>query len=180
MIRLLRRKTEQPAKLLQTPRLQLIPITVALVQVEAASLSQLGEALRCQVTRDWPPDHWEPHVYEHIAAQLTGQPETVGYHRYIVLKEQPRLLVGTLGAFPGPAGDVEMGYSVVTSFQRRGIATEAVRALVPWLLSLPAVHSVSAQTFLAMPQSIKVMERSGLLPAGAGDEPETVRYRRWK
>lgn len=90
----------------------------------------------------------------------------------------PRTLVGCTGAFPKDAGDVELGYSTLPSHQRRGYATEAVTALVNWLFTHKRVASVSAQTYPTLPESIKVMERCGLTPAGPGDEPTTIRYRR--
>jgi RimJ/RimL family protein N-acetyltransferase len=73
---------------------------------------------------------------------------------------------------------VEIGYSTLPQFQRRGIATAAAQALVDWLLTRDGVRSVSAQTFRRLPESIKVMERCGLTYDGDGDEPGSVRYRR--
>ena len=53
--------------------------------------------------------------------------------------------------------------SVLPSFQRQGYGTEAARAFVDWLLERPEIHSVSAQTFETMPESVKVMQRCGML-----------------
>jgi RimJ/RimL family protein N-acetyltransferase len=51
---------------------------------------------------------------------------------------------------------------------------------VEWLLGLEGVRSVSAQAYLRVPESIKVMERCGMRLVGDGDEPGTVRYRRMR
>ena len=186
MIGLRSRLRRAPAPI-PTQRLYLEPITVALLEAEEAGLDVLGRKLRAAITEEWPPEHWEPHVRTHIVAQFKAQPETIGWHRYMVLSGAssmilagPRLLIGCLGAFPCAAGDVEIGYSVLPSFQRQGYGTEAARAFVDWLLERPEIHSVSAQTFETMPESVKVMQRCGMLCVGRGDEAGTVRYRRWR
>jgi ribosomal-protein-alanine N-acetyltransferase len=60
--------------------------------------------------------------------------------RGIVLREE-RVLVGDIGChtMPGPAylaelapGGVEMGYGLLEPWRRRGIATEAIGALMHW------------------------------------------------
>ena len=179
MIGLLRRP-RRGVEPIATARLRLVAMTVALLGAEAHDPWALGEALGTRLATDWPPEHWEDSVRAHIVAQLTAKPETVGWHRYMLLAGSPALLVGSLGAFPCASGDVELGYSVVPSQQRRGLATEAAQGLTNWLLGQAAVHSVSAQTFANMPASIKVMERCGMRFVGPGDEEGTVRYRRWR
>ncbi len=180
MIHLLRRPRRGAAALL-TRRLHQVPMTSALLQAEAQGSWQLGAALRARGAEDGPPALWEPAVRAHIEAQLTARPETVGWHRYMLRTGHGTpLLVGCLGAFPCAAGDVELGYSVVSSEQRRGLATEAAGALIEWLLQQPAVHSVSAQAYETAPASVTVMQRCGLRFVGGGDEAGTVRYRRWR
>ena len=167
---------------LKTGRLRLVAITPEMLEAEqresAADLSRLTAA---KLTADWPPLDWEPHVLQLILQQYERSPETVGWHRYVVLCDGlglTRTLVGAIGGFPKQWGDVEIGYSTLPQFQRRGIATAAVRALVDWLLTRDGVRSVSAQTFMRLPESIKVMERCGMTYDGEGDEASSVRYRR--
>lgn len=174
------RRPETGVPAIKTARLRLVAMSPATVQAEDKGSAALGQSLGAPVSGDWPPQHWEPHVRMHILAQLSAHPETTGWHRYMLLDGRPQVLIGSLGAFPCAAGDVEMGYSVVDSQQRRGYGTEAAQAHVSWLLLQPAVHSVSAQTYTTMPQSIKIMERCGMRLVGPGDDPGTVRYRRWR
>ncbi len=180
MISLLRRPRKDIPPV-ETSRLRLVAMTASLLGTEGNDAWHLCEALKAGLAPDWPAEHWEPAVRAHIVAQLTAQPETAGWHRYMLLENGSRpLLVGCLGAFPCAAGDVELGYSVVSSQQRRGLATEAALGLIGWLFQQPAIHSVSAQAYETSPASIKVMERCGLRFVGAGDEAGTVRYRRWR
>jgi RimJ/RimL family protein N-acetyltransferase len=166
---------------LRTERLRLVAITPAMLKADEAANGSLARLLRARVTEEWPPEHWEPHVYHFILKQFADEPQTMGWHRYVVLAEdrgRRRTLIGAVGGFPKPEGEVEIGYSTVPNYQRKGYGTEAARALVEWLLKRKDVRSVCAQTYPRLPESIKVMERCGMSFVGDGDEAGTVRYRR--
>jgi RimJ/RimL family protein N-acetyltransferase len=169
---------------LKVGRLRMISMTAAMLEADACGDGSLGRLLGARVTGEWPPEAWEPHVLVFIAKQMADQPQTIGWNRYVLRRDETgwnrTTLIGCVGGFPKPNGDVEIGYSTLPEFQRRGYATEAAKTLVNWLLTRDGVHSVSAQTFLHLPESIKVMERCGMLPVGEGDEPDTVRYRRMR
>jgi RimJ/RimL family protein N-acetyltransferase len=167
---------------LQTGRLRLVAITPEMLAAEQnADTRELARLLNARVTEEWPPEHWEPHVLRFILQQYEARPDTTGWHRYVVLTGwtgRDRTLVGAFGGFPKDGGDVEIGYSTLPAFQRRGYATAAARVMVEWFLQREGVRSVSAQTYPRLPESIKVMERSGMVYVGDGDEAGTVRYRR--
>lgn len=166
---------------LRTARLRLVAITPAMLKADEAAEGELARLLRAEVTGEWPPEHWEPHVLHFILKQFEEEPRTRGWHRYVLLpKERGHVLVGAVGGFPKLEDDVEIGYSTLPAFQRQGYATEAARSLVEWLLRQKNVRSVSAQTYAAQPESIKVMERCGMSFVGEGDEAGTVRYRRMR
>ena len=179
MIGLLRRSVKD----LKTQRLRLVAITPAMLKAEAAADGSLAKALGAEVTAEWPPEHWEPHVYHFIEKQYEEDPRTRGWHRYVLLPnvrgaKPAYTLIGAVGAFPKLEGDAEIGYSTILSYQRHGYATEAARALVEWLLTQKDVKSVSAQTYPRLPESIKVMERCGMTYVGPGEDEGTVRYLR--
>ncbi len=177
---LLRRRGLQ-AEVLHSPRLQLVTMTHAMLEAETEpEPAPLADLLGVRLPAGWPPALWEPAVWMHIAAQLEGQPETVGWHRYMVSAEQPYRLIGCLGAFPCGRGDAELGYSVAAEEQGKGFASEAAQALSSWLLKRPEVRSVSAQAYEKSLASVRVMQHCGMVPVGVGDHPGTVRYRRWR
>ncbi len=163
---------------LKTQRLRLVAITPAMLTADEAADGSLGRLLGAEVTAEWPPEHWEPHVYRFIAKQYEEEPNTRGWHRYVVLQGRRPTLIGAVGGFPKLECDVEIGYSTIPSYQRKGYGTEAARALVEWLLKQKDVKSVSAQTYPRLPESIKVMERCGMTYVGAGEDDGTVRYQR--
>ncbi len=169
---------------LKAGSLRLVAITTEMLAAEHGSdAAGLGTLLRAKLTHEWPPVDWEPYVYRIIEKQYDEWPESFGWHRYVVLDgglTRPRTLVGAIGGFPRAHGDVEIGYSTLPAFQRRGYATASAQRLVEWLLGLEGVRSVSAQAYVRVPESIKVMERCGMRLVGEGDEPGTVRYRRMR
>ncbi len=71
---------------------------------------------------------------------------------------------------------MEVGYSVVPEFQGNGYATELVRALVAHAFSRPMIARVVARCGESNARSINVLVRCGFTPAGAADEPETLRF----
>jgi ribosomal-protein-alanine N-acetyltransferase len=167
---------------LRTGRLRLVAITAEMLAAEQdGDTGKLARLLNARVTAEWPPEHWEPHVLRFILKQYEDRPDTTGWHRFVVhtgWAGWARTLVGAVGSFPKADGEVELGYSTLPEFQRRGFATAAARVMVDWLLRCEGVQSVTAQTYTRLPESIKVMERCGMVYVGDGDEPGTVRYRR--
>jgi len=173
---------------LRVGSLRLVAITTDMLRAEqAGDYALLGELLGAKLTSEWPPIEWEPHVFRYILKQYDECPETVGWHRYVVLCDglaaslglgKVRTLVGAVGAHPKGGGEVEIGYSTLPAFQRRGYATAGAKTLMEWLLEREGVDAVSANTYPRIPESIKVMERCGMTYVGEGDEPGTVKYRR--
>jgi ribosomal-protein-alanine N-acetyltransferase len=169
---------------LRCGRLRLVAITPEMLAAEKSEdYVELAALLGAKLTSEWPPEHWEPHVFAIMLKQYDDSPLTFGWHRYVLFCDRfgtGRTLVGAVGGFPKYGGDVEIGYSTLPEFQRRGFATAFAKELVGWLLSLDGVQSVSAQTFTTLPESVKVMERCGMSHVGAGDDPDTVRYRKMR
>ena len=183
MISALFRRWGLQATPIRTPRLKLVAMTPDMLGAETVSPAALGDLLHAAPPADWPPEHWESDVWIHILAQYRAAPATFGWHRYMIAdvrEGHPAKLIGCLGGFPCANGDVEMGYSVADSCQRRGFGSEAAFALMTWLLRRPEVRSVSAQAFESASGSIRIMQTCGMRCVGAGDHPGTVRYRRWR
>ena len=166
---------------LKTRRLRLLAVTPQMLESELRGDARLAELLDARVTAEWPPQAWDKPLLSLMLQQMRDDPEGASQLRYVVLHQgsgTPRTLVGAVGAFARSRGEVEIAYSTLSEFQRAGFATEAVSAFVAHLLEQKDVTCVSAQSSVATPESIKVMERCGMSDAGAGDENGTVRFRR--
>jgi RimJ/RimL family protein N-acetyltransferase len=76
---------------------------------------------------------------------------------------------------PPVSGVVEIGYSVVPSWQRRGLATEACRRLIESAWERGA-SAVTAHTFAHLAASLGVLRKLGFEPAEP-DEPGELAFR---
>ena len=102
---------------------------------------------------------------EHVRTELE-RPESLG------------ALLGAGGYFgpPGVDGTVEIGYSVLPEWQRRGYASEIVQTLVAHAFTFPQVNRVIAHTSGENIGSINVLEADGFLAVGAGEAVGILRF----
>lgn len=150
-----------------TPRLRLVPATAEHLTVDAAALSSL---LGAAVPDDWPPETVADAVPVFLS-WLTEDPASKGWNLWYIVSPEG-VLAGSCGFVgrPSPDGEAEMGYAVLPAFRGRGYATEAAEALVVWAFAHPEVVCVTAQADPANLASVRVLEKAGFVPAGAGDE----------
>jgi RimJ/RimL family protein N-acetyltransferase len=166
-----------------TRRLELVAMRPECLRSELEGDGRLGELLGCEVTRQWPPEVWELHVWELLLGHFAEYPEDVAWHRYLLLRDdggRGRVLIGTVNAFrwPDRRDEAEVGYALVPEFWRRGLASEAAEAMVAWIAATRQVRSLFAHTFPELTASVRILERCGFVPDGPGAEERTVRYRR--
>jgi len=91
------------------------------------------------------------------------------------------VLVGSVGLFGKPEGGaVEIGYSVLPEFFRRGYGAEMVGALADWALTQPGVERVTANVKGDNEPSIRLLLSSDFAFTGDSDEPEHLRFERWR
>lgn len=157
-----------------TERLRLVAITPPLMDMDPAVLSGL---LNAEAPSAWPPEHWEPHVFDFMRRQAIETPWAAGWNRYVLLRAKRPILIGTVGGFPRSGSEAEIGYSILGPWQCRGLATEGTRAIIREILQNERIEALTAQTFPALIASIRVLEKCGFQPAGPGDDEGTVRYR---
>ena len=168
---------------IETSRLRLVPATAALARLALEEHASWLNALAADIAPDWPPEHVDEGVLRFTCERLDAAPGDAGWWSwYVVLRGGGvrGTLIGT-GGFKGPPtsdGVVEVGYAIVASQQRRGYATEAVAALMGWAWSHSVVRRIAGETLPELTASIRVMEKLGLKPAGAGAEAGVVRYER--
>ena len=174
--------------MIRTDRLDLIPATAAHLRAELAGRLQFQLAIGIDVPPSWPPDLYDESAVEYTLAQLTAQRDIEPWGMYYIVYRDAgdgrSVLVG-VGGFKGPPDDngrVEIGYGVVSEFQRRGLATEAVGGMVRFAMSTPGVARIITQTLPHLAPSIGVLLQAGFQFAGPGHDPsappaeEVVRY----
>lgn len=115
-----------------------------------------------------------------VAAQVASGSEL---GPYVIYAPTEALVVGEIGgAFTGE-GTVEIGYAIVRSHWGRGIATQAVRALIERVRQLPGVARLVAHTPLDRPESGRVVEKAGFAFIGEVEDTHdgvTLRVKEWE
>ncbi|QDU19574.1 GNAT family N-acetyltransferase [Urbifossiella limnaea] len=159
-------------------RLTLVPATVALARAELADRGEFARQLDAVVPDNWPPES-AADALPLFLSWLEAAPDRVGWFGWYALARDagPPVLVGG-GGFLGPPQDgaVQIGYSLLPEFQRRGYATEMVNGLVRWAFGQPGVEVIAAETEWANPASVRVLEKVGFTPAGSAAEPGGARF----
>lgn len=166
---------------LLTDRLDLIPATPETTRAAIADVSALGRALGAQVRPSWPPALLDRPALAFTLDKLRRGPAHAEWWLYFVVLRADsgeRALIGSVGYKGPPAADgtVEVGYGILPEYQRRGYASEAVRALVARAFAVPTVRRVIAETLPELTPSIGVMTKCGFTFVDEGSEPGVIRY----
>lgn len=166
--------------IIETTRLTLIPASVALARAEIGDRDEFVRLLGASVPDNWPPET-AADALPLFLSWLEAAPDRVGWFGWYALATGDGsgvpVLVGS-GGFLGPPqdGTIQIGYSVLTQFQRRGYATEMVGGLVRWAMGQPGVTRIVAETEWANPASVHVLSKAGFVPAGLAMEQSGARF----
>jgi RimJ/RimL family protein N-acetyltransferase len=172
---------------IRTARLDLIPVTPEALLCEqrndANMRAEFGAIIRAGIPAAWPHADWEPHVLAYLLNLIDQDKEAIGWCRYMALRDGSpagRTLIGGFGCgFPKPeTGVAEIGYGLLPQWQRQGFAPEAVEVMLPWLQARRAITAFVAQTFPHLWGSIRVLEKTGFQPAGAGYDEGAILFRK--
>lgn len=153
---------------LRTRRLELFPCAAQVAQAAVQGGADLEPILGARVPDDWPAADLLEFLPTY-AHQLQADPSLLGWGIWLMVHREERTLVGDLGfkGRPDDEGTVEIGYSVLGAYRRRGFAWEAVRALVDWGLAQQEVRRIVAECRVDNGPSIRVLEKAGLRQAQA-------------
>ncbi|MBI3660040.1 GNAT family N-acetyltransferase [Candidatus Acetothermia bacterium] len=160
-----------------TDRLELIPATAEMIRSDMNERPLLSRILDAGVPEGWAPPS-SVAAKEFFLRQLEDAPNQTGWSVWYWVRRDGRVLIGNGGFKDKPShdGTVEIGYSVLEQFQKKGYATEAVRALIQWAFSHPQVARVIAETYPDDTPSIRVLEKSDFKYLGKGSEEDTIQF----
>lgn len=165
-----------------TPRLDLLPASLAALEAELRSPSELATILGAEVPQGWPPGEYDLSAIRYFRDHLATDPEAAEWLSwYAMLRPvgtgRPTL-VAAAGFFgpPDNGSSVEIGYSVVSAFAGHGFATEIVRALADHAFATGRVRRILAHTTAGNSASVKVLDHAGFTCVGPGREKGTIEY----
>ena len=161
-----------------TRRLELVAATVELAHAEMWDRPRFGVLLAARVPEEWPPPFNDEGSMRWLLQRLEIERNDAGWFAwYFVLRgDGERVVIGNGGFKGAPSGgSVEIGYSVLPQFQRRGYAFEAVQALTTWAFSHGSVERVIAETLPELEPSQQLLRKLGFRPL-EGTQPGVLRF----
>ncbi len=162
---------------LDTERLTIETLTAQLMRWQRDDFPRLERALGLVEGGQQLDDELRP-VVSRAIAQMQRRPHHSLWHcQWVAVLKEERRIIGSL-AFKGPPGktsEVEIGYGIDPFYHNRGLATEAVGAMVRWALCQDGVEAVIAETANTNVASMRVLQKAGFTITSA-----TARFLYWK
>lgn len=156
--------------MLTTRRLELIPLTLPMVEAVFANDRREAERLAgAQLPVAWPGRALVERAFTADLAAIRRDPERrLWGDRLMISRDGERRVVGSV-IFHGLPEDgvAEVGYGVEGESQGQGFATEATAACIDWALVQPGIHAVTAKTFPWHRASLQVIARVGMRRVGS-------------
>ncbi len=163
---------------LTTPRLELIPITLDILEAVMAHDRDTAERLAgAAFPDDWPNEDLIARAFPVSMAAVRAAPDIRLWGDSLVIERRRRdaasvspRIVGSI-IFHGYPNDgiAEVGYGVERDSRGQGLAAEATSACVRWALQQPGIVAVQATTFPWHSASLGVIRRLGMQPCGRRD-----------
>jgi len=157
---------------LTTRRLELVPITIAMVEAVFAGDRRRAEQLAgAALPETWPGRALVERAFTADLDAIRRDPDRrLWGDRLMINRDGPPRVVGSVIFHGHPDdGTAEIGYGVEGDSQGLGYATEAAVASVDWALAQPGIRAVSAATFPWHHASLRVISRLGMTRAGSRD-----------
>jgi ribosomal-protein-alanine N-acetyltransferase len=156
--------------------LELISSSAPHIRIELETPHLLAEKLNSVVSKNWPSGEYDRDAMEFfLSCYESGGEAAQGWYGWYAINidavSTERSLVGSGGYFgpPDSNGVVEIGYSVLPQWQRRGFATEIVKTLVAHASSFEKTLGIIAHTSPENEASKKVLISSGFREVGSDE-----------
>lgn len=162
---------------LNTGRLTLLPLTASALQELIRSQRSFERTLALNAAEAFINDELKEALKIRLSKVLQDEHNYFWHTNWLMIKKESKQITGgiMLKGLPDEKGEVIIGYYTNPSFQNKGYMTEAVVCMKNWLLGLPNVKAVIADTFKDNIASQKVLKKAG---AEICNETEKLYY--WK
>ncbi|MFT3768557.1 MAG: GNAT family N-acetyltransferase [Minicystis sp.] len=160
-----------PHTTLFTDRLELVPITVPIVEAIMRG-DRLGaeELVRAKLPEAWPGRALIERAFCASLEHIRADPEVrLWGDRVMISRTGPRRVIGSVVFHGAPGGDgiIEVAYGVEQDSQQQGYATEGTRVSVEWALAQDGVSLIRATTPSWHMPSRRVLEKCGFRLVGS-------------
>jgi [ribosomal protein S5]-alanine N-acetyltransferase len=146
---------------ISTERLKIITFTVEMMEAFLKGNNQIEKITPYKVASEYPLEVYKQ-FFEYKIERFSKFPNENDWEGIIIHKED-NMIMGDMGFKGGPnkEGIIDIGYSIIPSYQGKGYATEMGKAMVNWGLSQPNVNKVIATCNPDNFASIRVLEKIG-------------------
>ncbi len=127
-----------------------------------ASLAEVAH-MTAEVPHPYPGGEAERFVLQARADNACGRGLVLA-----VTQKNGRAVIGIVAAHADQTADVEIGYVIAPPYWGKGIATEAVKALIDTVFRLNAAERIFANSRVINPASRRVLEKCGLVYIDTG------------
>jgi RimJ/RimL family protein N-acetyltransferase len=137
---------------------------------DAATIARLaGEQAVAEMTAHIPHPYLPGQAEQFIAASRADNAAGKVLTLVATLREAPDEILGAVGAMAGQrAATPSVGYWLGRPHWGRGLATEALRALIDTVFERSAAPAIAAEVRVVNPASRRVLEKCGFRHDGAG------------
>ncbi|SDQ79135.1 Acetyltransferase (GNAT) domain-containing protein [Virgibacillus subterraneus] len=146
---------------INTDRLTLVTFTVEMMKATLIGQNQLGKITDYKAADEYPLEDYKQ-LLSYKIDRFTQYPEENEWEGIIIHKKD-NTIMGDMGFKGGPneKGEMDLGYSIVPSYQGEGYATEMTIAMVNWGLQQQNVNKITASCSESNIPSIRVLEKTG-------------------
>lgn len=154
---------------LRTERLRLIPCTIEIGKAILSSKDELKNKFNLITDEDWPLEDIKGFLPIYLE-MLGNSPQFLGWGIWLIILESERRIIGDVGYKGTPEdGSIEIGYSIVPKYRRRGLTFEAVKCLIDWGFTHPEVNKIVAECERDNIGSIRILEKLGMIELNIPD-----------
>lgn len=144
-----------------TDRLIIAPLSLNVAKSLVFHREELDSLSPIDFPNEWPGNELKSLLPFYIERVETCNDE-LGWGIWLFISTTEKKIIGN-GGFKGKPidGEVEIGYSIIESYRRKGLGYEGTQALVDWAFEQKGVTLVKAECVDSNIGSIRILEKSG-------------------
>jgi [ribosomal protein S5]-alanine N-acetyltransferase len=161
--------------MIHAARLDLSPMPLVMMRaIQGGNWAGVGRLLGTEIPAEWRDGDWQ-WLDQRVARAEADPAELAWAPHVLLLRGAPdagrpaRVVVGDAGFHRSPDenGRVEVGYMVLSTYRRQGLAEEAVRALLAWAVAEQRVTRFQACINPDNIASVKLIRKVGFSQVGS-------------